>query len=86
MFYSSDFKDKVMKAFPGNEDLKARLDKGDLMVGRILDDSSPNSLPLDLILNSNSLEELKAMARITKERQTLYSEWLEIYRTQIVPN
>lgn len=86
MFYSSDFKDRVMKAFPDNEDLEARLEKGDIMVGRILDDSSPDSLSLDVILNSNSLEQLQAMARIAKERKDLYTEWLDIYRTQIIPN
>jgi hypothetical protein len=75
---TQEFIDKCKRIYPTWLDLHKHLDRKDEVVGRYLCDSSYNGIDFDIILESRSLEELKELAKIGKERQNLYSEWLKM--------
>lgn len=68
MIYNEEFKEKVRKLFPPAEykTLHQKLEEGDTIVGRYLDDMSSN-------LASTSTD---AVAK-----KELYKEWFSLYKT-----
>lgn len=75
MFYPEDFKERCKDAYPENKQLHKELDNNSSWVGRYLFGSADGKLSVDAILGATSLEGLKAMAQVEKERHALYIEW-----------
>lgn len=57
--YSEDFKERCKRLYPNWRSLHEAVDNDFEIVGRYLDDSCNDGIDFDVILNSNSLEELK---------------------------
>lgn len=82
MFYPTEFKEKVKKAFPNWDELHRSLDEGDVFVGRYLDDNCTTSLSINTIMAATSLKELQDKARTELEKVELYNEWSRLYNEQ----
>ncbi len=85
MQYSEEFKQKVLAVFNNNEDIKKRLDEGQLIVGRILDDSSYNTITSKEIVEACESMNVQGIYQKAKRQlaiQELYNEWSELYRSQ----
>jgi len=80
--YSQEFKDKCKRLFPDWDDLHSRVEQGQTIVGRYLDDASNSSISTKTILGAKSLLELQGLAEMEKEKTELYSEWCELYRKE----
>lgn len=80
MRYPDDFVVAVKTAYPNSTRLHELLDTGNVMVGRILDDSQSSGLSLRRILSATTLEELQADARAMQRKQELYEWWIQIYQ------
>ncbi len=75
MSYTKELIDKVKELYPTHKEMHKLAESGDYFLGRYLDDSSLTSISLEFILKSNSLEDLKGIARKEKEKVDLYKEW-----------
>jgi len=75
MIYPEEFKKRCKEIYPWHKELPMYLEKGDRVVGRILKEGIPTGNYFDVVLKATSLEELKEIARIGKEREELYQEW-----------
>lgn len=84
MFYSEDFKARCKKVYPTFERLHKALDENSEWVGTYLKDSADEKISVDIILKATSLEEVQALARVAKEKCSLYVEWrnLSIYQRE----
>jgi hypothetical protein len=80
MQYPKEFVEKAKRIYPNWNRLHELLDNGSQFVGRMLYDSqSSGTVPLVMILNAKSLEELQEYARNEQEKSSLYVEWNLIY-------
>ena len=88
MNYPEEFKQKVLAALPNVPEMKEFLDSGNMIVGRILDDSrfsGPSAEEVVVAVESNSLEGIYAKAKRSLALQALYSEWADLYHEQYQP-
>lgn len=85
MNYPTEFKERVKSEYGDIFNLYDRLEKGDVFVGRILDDSCCYGISEDEILNLGH-EELKRKAKKLLKRKQLYREWSCIYQKQLERN
>ena len=75
MAYSPQLIAKVKKLFPNSTEMHRLADNGGVMLGRYLDDSASNSIPINDVLLATSLEQIQKQDREAKERVELYREW-----------
>lgn len=83
MFYPNDFKEKVKKLYPDNEELHSALESGDARVGILLQETYPydkkfltiSPIPAahSLIESATNLEDLKTAVHTAKTH--LFQEW-----------
>lgn len=73
--YSTELIAEIKAVYPDSPDLHEMAEAGNVMVGRILDDSSYGSVSVDDILTALSLEEIQAKARIIKRKSRVYGMW-----------
>lgn len=78
MFYSENFKAQVREEFPDNEEILAKLDNGDATLLMDLGDEAFNSIPLEIVLGAESLEELQNLARSMQKKLNLYYECCKV--------
>ena len=83
MKYSTDFIERCKKYYPEWIELHRLLDNGNTYVGRILEDSSPNSISLEAVLNAKNLDELQLKANEYKARLALWREWVALYEAEL---
>ncbi len=77
MEYSADLIWKVKELYPNSPEMHRLADNGHYFLGRYLDDSSNNSIPVDTVLLATSLEELQKIARHEKLKGQLYKQWYD---------
>lgn len=80
--YPEEFIAAVKATFPDWEVMHQALDAGSEMVGRYLDDSRGNGIPVDVVLNKiefGLVDELKRMAERQILVKELYSNWCDIW-------
>lgn len=85
MNYPSDFKERVKKEFPTGGRLHKKLDTGDVIVGRYLDDSVPAGISPEEVLRALDTQELGSLRTLAKQairRKNLYREWYKLYNQQ----
>lgn len=75
--YTTDLINEVRELYPNSPEMHKLADSGNAFLGRYLDDSSSNSINVDTILLSTSLESLQKIARIQKRKRELYGKWCE---------
>jgi len=75
--YSRQFIDKIKRLYPNSTDMIYHAERGNEILGRLLDDSSPTSINNDRIMNATSLQELQTLALANKQKIELYKEWYE---------
>jgi hypothetical protein len=77
MAYSAKLIKEVKELYPNSKDMHKLADSGNAFLGRYLDDSCEDSLPLDTILLATSLESLQQKARDMKRKVELYEMWCD---------
>lgn len=85
MQYSEEFKQKVLSTLENSEEMKKRLDEGQEIIGRYLDDSRYSSVsPKEIVeaIESNNLTGIYMKAKRQLAIEELYGEWCEMYRQQ----
>ena len=84
MKYPEDFKQRVKETYPSNPfGIFEMMDKGNVFVGRILDDSSCGTIRNQDILDADTPEKVQALkdkAADYKQRRQLYSDWCKLYQ------
>jgi len=80
MQYSKEFIDECKELYPDYTSLNELVEKGSPWVGRYLADSYSSSIDLDVILESESLDDLKDLARTEKRKFDLYKKWQKEYQ------
>lgn len=75
--YSQTLINEVKELYPHDEKMQRMAERGDDFLGRYLDGSSQESIPIDTILLATSLEELQRQARVIKRKKELYAKWCE---------
>jgi len=75
--YSSELIAEIKRLYPHDQALHKAAENHMYGIGRILDDRSNTNFSINVILEANSLEELKAQARNSKERVDLYIKWFQ---------
>ena len=88
MLYPEEFKQKVIAAFPDNEELKNGLENGDESVGRILYDlTDTNTVSIYAVIDAcEDLKKMAALYEMCKKRafiNSLYDEYIEIKNSNI---
>ena len=85
MQYSDAFKEKVLAAFDNNEEIRQRLDEGQEIIGRYLDDCRYDGVSAEEIVEAcenKNVQGIYAKAKRQIAMTELYGEWKEIYRNQ----
>lgn len=77
MNYPEEFKKRCKELYPFYEDLPIYLERGDRIVGTILE-AGTEGIGFDVVLNATSLEQLKEIAQMGKKREELYQEWKKL--------
>ena len=79
MQYSEEFKQKVLSLLGDDVQMRQRLDQGDMMVGRFLDDARQTHIPAQEIVTAcetMNFQEIYQKAKKQVTLENLYSEWL----------
>lgn len=85
MQYSEEFKQKVLSTLGDSEEMRKRLDEGQEIVGRYLDDSRYSGVSSKEIVEaveSNNLAGIYMKAKKQLAVEQLYGEWCEMYHQQ----
>lgn len=73
--FKKEFIDEVKNLYPTWDALHEAIQNGSDMIGRYLDDATPNSIHYQKILDAKSLEDLKHEAMIIKRKNDLYRSY-----------
>ena len=85
MQYSEEFKQKVLSTLGDSEVLRKRLDEGQEIVGRYLDDSRYGGVSAKEIVEACESRNVQGIYQKAKRQmaiEELYDEWSELYRNQ----
>ena len=85
MQYSEEFKQKVLSTLGDNEEMRKRLDEGQEIVGRYLDDSRYGGVSAKEIVEACESMNVQGIYQKAKRQmaiEELYGEWSELYRNQ----
>ncbi len=86
MRYPEEFKSKVLSTLGYSEEMKKRLDEGQEIVGRFLDDSSQAAnIPASDIVEAFENGDMNSIYLRAKKQvmlEELYREWVDLYRCQ----
>lgn len=75
MAYSQELIKAVKEAYPDYPKVWELADQGSPWLGRYLDDSAPTGIPIDTVLTSTSLDELRTLAFQYKKKSEVYKMW-----------
>lgn len=76
--YTEEFKEKLLRIFEGRKDfefIKELVEEGHPFVGRLLQEMKSQGISNETILEAQSLEEVKLIARRNEEVDEIYKEW-----------
>ena len=85
MQYSEEFKQKVLSTLGDSEEMRRKLDEGQEIVGRYLDDSRYGGVSAKEIVEACESMNIQGIYQKAKRQMTieeLYREWSELYRSQ----
>ena len=85
MQYSEEFKQKVLSALGDTEEMRKRLDEGQEIVGRYLDDSRYGGVSAKEVVEACESMNVQGIYQKAKRQlalEELYGEWSEMYRAQ----
>ncbi len=85
MQYSEEFKQKVLSTLGDSEEMRKRLDEGQEIVGRYLDDSRYDGVSAKEIVEACESMNVQGIYQKAKRQmaiEELYGEWSELYRNQ----
>lgn len=85
MQYSEEFKQKVLSTLGDSEEMRRRLDEGQEIVGRYLDDSRYGGVSAKEIVEACESMNVQGIYQKAKRQmaiEELYGEWSELYRNQ----
>jgi hypothetical protein len=85
MQYSEEFKQKVLSTLGDSEEMRKRLDEGQEIVGRYLDDSRYGGVSAKEIVEACESMNVQGIYQKAKRQmaiEELYGEWSELYRNQ----
>lgn len=85
MQYSEEFKQKVLSTLGDSEEMRKRLDEGQEIVGRYLDDSRYGGVSAREIVEACESMNVQGIYQKAKRQmaiEELYGEWSELYRNQ----
>jgi hypothetical protein len=85
MQYSEEFKQKVLSTLGDSEEMRKRLDEGQEIVGRYLDDSRYVGVSAKEIVEACESMNVQGIYQKAKRQmaiEELYGEWSELYRNQ----
>lgn len=85
MQYSEEFKQKVLSTLGDSEEMRKRLDEGQEIVGRYLDDSRYGGVSAKEIVEACESMDVQGIYQKAKRQmaiEELYGEWSELYRNQ----
>lgn len=85
MQYSEEFKQKVLSTLGDSEEMRKRLDEGQEIVGRYLDDSRYGGVSAKEIVEACESMNIQGIYQKAKRQmaiEELYGEWSELYRNQ----
>lgn len=85
MQYSEEFKQKVLSTLGDSEEMRKRLDEGQEIVGRYLDDSRYGGVSAKEIIEACESMNVQGIYQKAKRQmaiEELYGEWSELYRNQ----
>jgi hypothetical protein len=85
MQYSEEFKQKVLSTLGDSEEMRKRLDEGQEIVGRYLDNSRYGGVSAKEIVEACESMNVQGIYQKAKRQmaiEELYGEWSELYRNQ----
>ena len=85
MQYSDEFKQKVLSTLGDSEEMRKRLDEGQEIVGRYLDDSRYGGISAKEIVEACEQMNYQGIYQKAKRQlalDELYGEWIEMYQNQ----
>lgn len=85
MQYSEEFKQKVLATLGDSEEMRKRLDEGQEIVGRYLDDSRNSGVSAKEIVEACESMNVQGIYQKAKRQiaiDELYDEWIELYQNQ----
>ena len=85
MQYSEEFKQKVLSTLGDSKEMRKRLDEGQEIIGRYLDNSRYDGVSAKEIVEaceSMNVQGIYQKARRQMAIEELYAEWVELYRNQ----
>lgn len=85
MQYSKEFKQKVLSTLGDSEEMRKRLDEGQEIVGRYLEDSRYGGVSAKEIVEACESMNVQGIYQKAKRQiaiDELYGEWIELYQNQ----
>lgn len=85
MQYSEEFKQKVLSTLGDSEEMRKRLDEGQEIVGRYLEDSRYGGVSAKEIVEACESMNVQGIYQKAKRQiaiDELYGEWIELYQNQ----
>ena len=85
MQYSEEFKQKVLSTLGDSQEMRKRLDEGQEIVGRYLDNSRYGGVSAKEIVEACESMNVQGIYQKAKRQmaiEELYGEWSELYRNQ----
>ena len=87
MQYTEEFKQKVSNTLGDSEEMRKRLDEGQTVIGRYLDDSrygaGISAKEIVEACENMNVQEIYRKAKRQLALEELYSEWSDLYRSQL---
>ena len=85
MQYSEEFKQKILSTLGDSEEIRKRLDEGQEIIGRYLDDSRHDGVSSKEIVEACERMNVQGIYLKAKRQmaiEKLYNEWSELYHEQ----
>lgn len=85
MQYSEEFKQKVLSTLGDSEEMRKRLDEGQEIVGRYLEDSRYGGVSAKEIVEACESMNVQGIYQKAKRQiaiDELYGEWIKLYQNQ----
>ena len=77
MAYTEKLIEEIKILYPDSTTIIASAENGSAWLGKYLYDELTDGIPIDQILSSTSLDDLKEKAKLIQKKQALYKKWCE---------
>jgi hypothetical protein len=83
MKYSQELIDEVKILYENDSTMMKIAEDGNEFLGRYLDDGSSDEVDIDIVLNAETLKELKQFAKLIQRKRNLYNKWFDEYKIHL---